>query len=495
MDGNSIVNATPLRVMKVSSNGNVRVDDEKVDDHGCDGVLLNGDEEVESPKAGMVFASEDEVYGYYNKYAQRKGFGIMRRSSRCDDDGRLVYFILACSQSGKDRSIAKGRFQWRQTSKTNCRAKINVVLDSQGQFHMCNVVLDHNHELTPGKLHRTICKKSRSCRLKKRRPGKEQAGPALCPDLRSIFGEPGGCENLSPDSSLGGASFSNQLANGDKRLLCSYNGHSVEETMFNCSNRRSSLLECSQNSQDSLRRALAKRAVALVKSEMVIGLGTGSTLSLVIEELGKLIREGKLKNIVAVGANYMSRIVARQLGMATVDLNDVNDVDIAFDCVDEVDFNKNLLKCRGAGHTVQKVIDSMAKVCIILVEHTKVVHRLGSNIPVAVEVLPVAVSPVLRRLIALGGVPEIRSALRKDGSVITDLGNMVIDVSFPSAIQNPAELEKNINMVPGVVDNGIISGVATFVLVALKDGGNIKVMNLEEFVEVVLGRRQPNPVL
>uniref|UniRef100_A0A2P2KE80 Putative ribose-5-phosphate isomerase 3ic n=1 Tax=Rhizophora mucronata TaxID=61149 RepID=A0A2P2KE80_RHIMU len=318
MDGNSIVNATPLRVMKVSSNGNVRVDDEKVDDHGCDGVLLNGDEEVESPKAGMVFASEDEVYGYYNKYAQRKGFGIMRRSSRCDDDGRLVYFILACSQSGKDRSIAKGRFQWRQTSKTNCRAKINVVLDSQGQFHMCNVVLDHNHELTPGKLHRTICKKSRSCRLKKRRPGKEQAGPALCPDLRSIFGEPGGCENLSPDSSLGGASFSNQLANGDKRLLCSYNGHSVEETMFNCSNRRSSLLECSQNSQDSLRRALAKRAVALVKSEMVIGLGTGSTLSLVIEELGKLIREGKLKNIVAVGANYMSRIVARQLGMATV---------------------------------------------------------------------------------------------------------------------------------------------------------------------------------
>uniref|UniRef100_A0A2P2KE32 Uncharacterized protein n=1 Tax=Rhizophora mucronata TaxID=61149 RepID=A0A2P2KE32_RHIMU len=92
-------------------------------------------------------------------------------------------------------------------------------------------------------------------------------------------------------------------------------------------------------------------------------------------------------------------------------------------------------------------------------------------------------------------VPEIRSALRKDGSVITDLGNMVIDVSFPSAIQNPAELEKNINMVPGVVDNGIISGVATFVLVALKDGGNIKVMNLEEFVEVVLGRRQPNPVL
>ncbi|XP_021911408.1 uncharacterized protein LOC110825266 [Carica papaya] len=114
--------------------------------------------------------------------------------------------------------------------------------------------------------------------------------------------------------------------------------------------------------------------------------------------------------------------------METVDLNDVSDIDIAFDVVDEVDFSRNLLKCRGGTHTIQKVVDSMAKVCVILTDYTKVVHRLGSNIPVAVEVLPIAVSPVLRRLVALGGVPEIRSALRKDGPVVTDLGNVVVDV-------------------------------------------------------------------
>ncbi|KAJ6912131.1 hypothetical protein NC651_014717 [Populus alba x Populus x berolinensis] len=494
MESNSMVDVPLKKDIKVSSS-----DNEKVDEHGVSGVYLNEDGEVETPKIGMVFASQEEVRDYYNRYAQRVGFGIMRRSSRCDDDGRLTYIVLSCSQCGKDRGIPKSRFQWKQTSKTNCKAKINLVLNPQGQFHICNVVLDHNHELTPGKLHPNICKKSKSFRTRKGREGKEQAGMML----HQIFGQ--FLANLWAvrlhhqqyddivtftliDSVMQRSSFSNHLLNGDKHLLCSYTGLPTGETISNRLKRRSPSLEGSQNSQDSLRQALAKRAVALVK----IWYGTGRTLTLVIEEIGKLIQEGKLKDIVAVGTNYQSRITARQYGMTTVDPNDVNDIDIAFDVVDEVDINKNLLKCRGANHTVQKVIDSMAKVCILLVEHSKVVHRLGNNIPVAVEVLPIAVSPVLRRLIALGGVPEIRSASRKDGSVITDLGNMVVDVSFPSGIQNPAELEKNINMIPGVVDNGIFSAVATIVLVVVRDRGNIRVMNLEEFLEGVPGHRDAN---
>lgn len=198
MEGNPIVNATLQKEVKMSSSGNERVDGEKVDEQGLDAVLLNGDEEVEPPKVGMVFATQEEVRDYYNKYAQREGFGIMRRSSRCDDDGRLTYIVLACSQSGKDRCIARSRFQWRQTPKTNCKAKINVVLDAQGQFHVCNVVLDHNHELTPGKLHRNICKKSRGFRVKKRHEGREQAGTMLRPNFHSIFGESLNSENISP---------------------------------------------------------------------------------------------------------------------------------------------------------------------------------------------------------------------------------------------------------------------------------------------------------
>ncbi|XP_010271781.1 PREDICTED: uncharacterized protein LOC104607784 isoform X1 [Nelumbo nucifera] len=294
-----------------------------------------------------------------------------------------------------------------------------------------------------------------------------------------------------------GAISFKQLTSGDKSLFypntirTPFNG-----TKSSDSKRRSlslSISAVSQNAtnpeaQDALKRALAKKAVGLVKPGMVVGLGTGSTASLATEELGRLIRKGKLKDVVAVGANYQSRVLARQFGVKTVDLNDVNNIDIAFDGVDEVDLNKNLLKGGGAAHTMQKVVDSVAKECIILADQSKVVLQLGSTFPVPVEVLPSAISPVLRRLVTLGGVPEIRSALRKDGPVITDLGNMVVDVSFPNGIQNPSELEKNINMIPGVVENGIVSGVATTVLVAIQDGENVIVMNLEEFAEIISGR-------
>ncbi|GMN57728.1 hypothetical protein TIFTF001_026836 [Ficus carica] len=185
------------------------------------------------------------------------------------------------------------------------------------------------------------------------------------------------------------------------------------------------------------------------------------------------------------------------------------------------------------------VVYSMTDMCIILADHTKVVHRLGSKFPVAsvwwgknpsygrvhfsgdvlvpnsyaafeeqfnalqewqwfhfsVEVLPIAVTPVLRRLIALGGVPEVRSTSGKDGPVITDLGNMIVDVSFPNGVQNPAELEKNINLIPGVVDNGIVTGVATTVLVAVRNGNDVNVVNLEEFVQDMVARRYTNSVL
>ncbi|KAL3585235.1 hypothetical protein D5086_012102 [Populus alba] len=438
MESNSMVDVPLKKDIKVSSS-----DNEKVDEHGVSGVYLNEDGEVETPRIGMVFASQEE-----------------------------------------DRGIPKSRFQWKQTSKTNCKAKINLVLNPQGQFHICNVVLDHNHELTPGKLHPNICKKSKSFRTRKGREGKEQAGMMLHPDFRSIFGEPLGSETASPDSVMQRSSFSNHLLNGDKHLLCSYTGLPTGETISNRLKRRSPSLEGSQNSQDSLRQALAKRAVALVKSGMVIGLGTGRTLTLVIEEIGKLIQEGKQKRSRKLLISPMFHLhgLLHEIG-SQVDLSGVSKIDIAFDGVDEVDFNKNLLKCGGPAHTMQKVIDSVASECIILVDQPKVVHRLGSAFPVPVEVLPPALTPVLKRLATLGGVPEIRFTSNENGPLFTDLGNMVVDVSFPNGIQNPAELEKNIKLLPGVVENGIVTGVATTVLVAVKERGAVNVVNLEDYIK------------
>ncbi|XP_023872108.1 probable ribose-5-phosphate isomerase 3, chloroplastic isoform X1 [Quercus suber] len=492
MEGDSMVNVTLENDNQGSSCDKERVDGDKVEEHNVGGL---GNEEVETPRAGMVFVSPEEVRNYYSKFAQREGFGIYRRSSRCRDDGKLNYFTLACARAGKRESTAKKKFSLRQSPKTNCKAKVNVALGSDGKFHLCHVILEHNHELSPGMFHSNRCKKSGGPRAQRRSKAKDPAEAIVHQDCPSLVGVAASCEIIpSVDSAVEGVNVTKQLANGDKHHLFPNTGHPTSESTLNHLKRRSSALENSQNSQDVFKLALAKKAVELVKSGMVIGLGTGGT-SLLMEELGKLIGEGKLKDIVAVGANYHSRLLAKQFGLRTVDLNDVDNIDIVFDGVDEVDFNKNLLKGGEAAHTVQKVVYSMANVCIILAEHTKVVHRLGSKFPVAVEVLPLATSPVSRRLIALGGVPEIRSALRKDGPVITDLGNMIIDVSFPNGIQNPAELEKNINVIPGVVDNGIVSGVATSVLVAVRDGGHVNVMNLEEFVEVVLGWRYATSTL
>ncbi|XP_021910756.1 protein FAR1-RELATED SEQUENCE 8-like [Carica papaya] len=160
---------------------NNRVENGKEEEHGAGG--LNGDE-VGPPCVGMVFASQDEVRSYYSKYAQREGFGIMRRSSRCREDGKLTYFILACAQSGKTRSIAKKRFQFRQLTKTNCKAKINVVVEPEGCVHICNVVLEHNHELSPGKKQRNICKRSGTPRNKRKYALEELVGAPVQLDSR-----------------------------------------------------------------------------------------------------------------------------------------------------------------------------------------------------------------------------------------------------------------------------------------------------------------------
>ncbi|KAJ7551493.1 hypothetical protein O6H91_06G017600 [Diphasiastrum complanatum] len=235
--------------------------------------------------------------------------------------------------------------------------------------------------------------------------------------------------------------------------------------------------------QEALKRAVAKKAVELVKPGMIVGLGTGSTSSMAIEELGKLISKGKLKDVIGVPTSYQSRVLARQFGVKTVDLNDVNHIDLAFDGADEVEASMNLIKGGGAAHTMEKVVDNMSGKCVILVDQTKVVSELGLSFPLPVEVLPYAISPVLRSLVALGGVPEIRSALRKDGPVITDLGNMVVDVRFPEGIKDPAALECSINMIPGVVENGLFIGIADSVLVATHDGEEITIVELAEFVK------------
>lgn len=222
-------------------------------------------------------------------------------------------------------------------------------------------------------------------------------------------------------------------------------------------------MQSKKEALEEAKRRAGVEAAKLVEDGMVVGLGTGSTAAYFIEELGRRVRRGlKVKG---VPTSYQAYLKALESKVPVVSLDEVDCIDLAVDGADEVDYALNLLKGMGAALAREKVVDSMAEVFIVVVDETKMVRRLGETKPVPVEVLPFSHSYVARKLKVLGGRPRLRMAGEaKDGPVITDNGNFVIDVEFPP-IDRPAELERKIKLIPGVVEVGIFTGLAKKALV------------------------------
>ncbi len=141
---------------------------------------------------------------------------------------------------------------------------------------------------------------------------------------------------------------------------------------------------------------------------------------------------------------------------------------MAVDGADEVDHNLNLIKGGGAAHTKEKIIDYAADKLYIIVDESKYVDKIG-NFPVPVEVIPEASRMVIKTLTDMGATPAIRMGEQKDGPVITDNGNFVIDAKFDEII-NPEHLEIDLNTIPGVVENGIFSNAVDKVIIGTKNG-------------------------
>ncbi len=219
-----------------------------------------------------------------------------------------------------------------------------------------------------------------------------------------------------------------------------------------------------------MKQEVGKAAASLVKSNTIVGLGTGSTTAYTIQFLGDRLKSGELKDIVGIPTSFQAEVLAKQYGIPLTTLDAVDRIDIAIDGADEVDPQKNLIKGGGAAHTREKIVDYLAEQFIVVVDSSKVVDRLGSSFPVPVEVIPMAIAPVMRAIEALGGKPELRMGVKKAGPVITDQGNMVVDVKFET-IDRPAELEKTLNNIPGVLENGIFVNCADLVLIGeVQDG-------------------------
>jgi len=213
-----------------------------------------------------------------------------------------------------------------------------------------------------------------------------------------------------------------------------------------------------------MKQEVGKAAAARVKSDSVVGLGTGSTTAYAIQYIGERLASGEIKNIVGIPTSFQAEVLAKQYKIPLTTLDAVDHIDIAIDGADEVDPDKHMIKGGGAAHTREKVVDSLANEFVVVVDSGKLVDKLGSTFLLPVEVIPMALTPTMRKLEALGGKPQLRMGVKKAGPVVTDEGNLIIDVKFDH-IENPADLEKEINNIPGVLDNGLFVGVADVVLV------------------------------
>ena len=213
-----------------------------------------------------------------------------------------------------------------------------------------------------------------------------------------------------------------------------------------------------------MKQEVGKAAVARVQSDSIVGLGTGSTTAYAIQYIGERLKSGDLKNIVGVTTSFQGEVLARKYNIPLTTLDVIDHIDIAIDGADEVDPQRNLIKGGGAAHTQEKIVDSLARFFIVVIDSNKLVNKLGSTCPLPVEVIPKAVTPVMRQLEQLGGKPELRMGVKKAGPVITDQGNLVIDVKFEE-INDPDILEVTINNIPGVLENGLFVGITDLVLV------------------------------
>jgi ribose 5-phosphate isomerase A len=206
------------------------------------------------------------------------------------------------------------------------------------------------------------------------------------------------------------------------------------------------------------------RIAHLVEDGDVVGLGTGSTVAHAIRELGHMVEAGL--EILGVPTSYQSRFLAVECGIPLTTLDEHPSLDIALDGADQVDCRLHMIKGGGAAHTLEKIVARSARRFVVAVDERKVVESLEH--PVPVEVLPQALSLVREQVEALGGKPSLRSAVRKDGPVITDHGNFILDVDF-GVIASPVKLAEELSCCTGVVEHGIFT-FAREVYVGRKDG-------------------------
>jgi ribose 5-phosphate isomerase A len=212
--------------------------------------------------------------------------------------------------------------------------------------------------------------------------------------------------------------------------------------------------------QDAEKLTAALAAVKFVKDGDVVGLGTGSTTTFAIKELGKRVKEG-LK-ITAAASSIRTEELAKSLGIQILDLGSLSSIDISIDGADEFTETLNLIKGGGGALFREKIIASLSKNAIIITDASKKVKKLGA-FTVPIEVIPLAYQYVFDQIVKLGGKGRLRSVENK--TFITDNGNQIIDADF-GLIDHPAQLASDLNQINGLLAHGLFVNLTSKVIMS-----------------------------
>lgn len=224
-------------------------------------------------------------------------------------------------------------------------------------------------------------------------------------------------------------------------------------------------------SQNELKRAAARYALErYIQSGMLVGLGSGSTSELFVEELGRAVGAGTLTKIVGVATSEKVEALARTFGISVAKLADVPGLDVTVDGADEIEPKSfALTKGRGGALLREKLVAIASKLEVIIADESKLVTSLGQKMPIPVEVIPFGYPHTVAGLRQLGLEPILRINKNDGSPYLTDSNNYIFDCRTPP-ITDPAGLDSAINNIVGVVEHGIFTGIAGRVIIAAQSG-------------------------
>ena len=220
-------------------------------------------------------------------------------------------------------------------------------------------------------------------------------------------------------------------------------------------------------SQDELKKKAAIYAVDFIESDMVIGLGTGSTAYFAIMRIGERIQNGDLQNIVGIPSSERTEKLAHGLNIPLTDLDAHPEIDLTIDGADEVDPDLNVIKGGGGALLREKIIAQASRRNIIIVDESKLSPLLGTTWALPIEVVPFARKPEQIYLESIGGSVTLRVD-ENNSAFLTNQQNFILDAHF-GQISDPGDLVSRLNTRAGIVEHGLFLGLATDVIVAGKE--------------------------